>query len=184
MPKLTELPIAGAWLVEPQPVADDRGWFARYFCVSEFGRAEDLQFVQFNHSYTRAAGSIRGLHLQIGAAAEEKLVRCVHGAVLDVLVDVRPGSRTFLEHVTVELRSGGGAAVFIPKGVAHGFQTLQEHAELIYHHSNFYAPQAERGLRYDDPRLGIGWPLPVADVSDKDKGWQWLSEDFDGFRVE
>jgi len=185
MPDVSELPLAGAFVLEPQPVADERGWFARYFCVQEFeSRRPGLNFVQFNHSYTRARGSIRGMHLQVGDAAEEKLVKCVRGAVLDVLVDVRRGSPTFLRHATVRLSEGAGNAVFIPKGVAHGFQTLQDDTELIYHHSNFYAPEAERGLRYDDPRLAIEWPLPPADISEKDRAWSWLDADFNGFGVQ
>lgn len=182
MPHSTSLDLPGAYLLETRPFKDERGWFARYFCVAEFEpHAPGLRFVQFNHSCTRRRGSLRGMHLQTGASAEEKLVRCIAGAVLDVLVDLRRGSPTFLRHVAVELSAANGRTLFVPKGVAHGFQTLAEDTQLIYHHSNFYDPGAEAGVRFDDPRLGIHWPLPPADVSDKDRAWPLLSPEYRGF---
>jgi dTDP-4-dehydrorhamnose 3,5-epimerase len=177
------LGIDGAWRLTMEPHPDERGWFARYFCADTFAElGGPMSFVQFNHSMTRNAGSIRGLHLQLGRPPESKLVKCVRGAVLDVLVDVRAGSPTFLQHVTLEL-SAGGDAVVIPPGVAHGFQTLVEDTELIYHHTAPYRPGDERGFRYDDPRIGVAWPLPPADVSDKDRQWAWLDDGFEGFTV-
>jgi dTDP-4-dehydrorhamnose 3,5-epimerase len=179
-----ELSLAGAALIQPQGVGDERGWFERYFCVDEFGnRFPPVQFVQFNHSYTRRSGSIRGLHLQIGAAAEDKLVKCVRGRVFDVLLDLRHGSPTLLQHTAVQLKAGQGAAAFVPRGVAHGFQTLADDTELIYHHSNAYDPSLERGVRFDDPRAAIEWPLAVADVSAKDGRWPLLSRAFTGFEI-
>jgi dTDP-4-dehydrorhamnose 3,5-epimerase len=178
------LSIGGAYLVRPEPVQDERGWFTRYFCTREFDDCRpDLRFVQFNHSLTRRTGSVRGLHLQVEDAAEEKLVRCVQGRVLDVIVDLRQGSPTFLDHATVVLAPEPGDALFIPKGVAHGFQTLEPDTQLIYHHSNYYAPGQERGVRFDDPMLAIGWPLPVVDISEKDRSWRLLTEGFRGFDV-
>ena len=182
MPTHHELSIPGVYLLEPQPFRDERGWFARYFCANEFRQTgREVRFVQFNHSSTKRRGSVRGLHLQLGTAAEDKLVRCVRGAVMDVMVDLRRGSPTFLRHERVELSPDNGLAVFIPRGCAHGFQTLEDDTELIYHHSNYYAPAHEAGLRFDDPRLGIEWPLPVADISDKDRGWPLLNTSFEGY---
>lgn len=184
MPRLTALDIAGVHVLEIDRRGDARGWFARYCDVDELGeRKLNGAFVQFNHSCTRRRGSIRGLHLQRGSAAEDKLVRCVRGGVLDVLVDVRVGSETFLQHVTVELSAERGNAVYVPRGVAHGFQTLEDDTELIYHHTNFYAPEQEWGIRYDDPRVGIVWPLPVAELSEKDRAWPLLAANFGGVHV-
>lgn len=184
MPALESLPVRGAWRVAPEPRGDERGWFARYFCSAEAEQyGMDTQFVQFNHSYTRERGTVRGLHLQIRTGVEAKLVRCIRGAVLDVLLDLRRGSPTFLQYAAVELSADNRVAAYVPPGVAHGFQTLEADAELLYHHSNFYMPETERGVRFDDPRGAIAWPLPVADVSPKDRQWPLLSPDFTGFEI-
>lgn len=182
MPTLTNLAIPGVYLVEPEPARDQRGWFMRYFCVDGFRRTgRDIRFVQFNHSRTCRRGSIRGLHLQLGEAAEDKLVRCIRGRVMDVLVDLRRDSGTLLQKAFVELSEHNRRAVFIPRGVAHGFQTLDDDTELLYHHTNFHAPAREAGVRHDDPLVGIAWPLPVADISAKDLAWPLLSPGFNGF---
>lgn len=184
VPAYRELSLHGAWLVEPEPARDERGWFTRYLCVRDMDRrGMETSFVQFNHAATRRAGSIRGMHLQIGEAAEQKLVKCVRGVVTDVLLDLRAGSPTFLHHAHVELSADNGRAVVIPRGVAHGFQTLAPDTELIYHHSNYYAPEHERGVRFDDPRAAITWPREPADVSVKDRSWPWLTEEFAGFVI-
>jgi len=184
MPRYEPLALAGAWTVRMEPNADARGWFARYFCAAEFeDRGPPLRFVQFNHSATRRRGSIRGMHLQIGAAAEDKFVKCIRGAVADVLLDLRVGSPTLLRHVRVDLSAANGAAVFIPRGVAHGFQTLEDDTELIYHHSNYYSPPDERGVRFDDPAAGIDWPMSPTESSDKDRFWPLLARDFAGFSI-
>ncbi len=182
MPQFESLAIDGAWRIIAEPNGDDRGWFARYFCREQARlRGLETDFVQFNHSFTRLAGTIRGLHLQVGEATEAKLVKCIRGRVLDVLLDLRKRSPTFLRYATVELSAENRTAVYVPPGVAHGFQTLVNDSELIYHHSNYYEPESERGVRFDDPRAAIDWPLPAADISAKDRGWPPLSTDFSGF---
>lgn len=182
MPRFECLSIEGAWRVIAEPNGDDRGWFARYFCREQARlRGLDTDFVQFNHSFTQVAGTIRGLHLQVGEASEAKLVKCIRGSVLDVLLDLRQDSPTFLRYTPVELSAENRTAVYVPPGVAHGFQALADYSELIYHHSNYYLPASERGVRFDDPRAAIDWPLPVADVSPKDRQWPLLPADFSGF---
>lgn len=185
MPQFEVLRVEGACLIVPEPNGDDRGWFARYFCRDKAGmRGLETDFVQFNQSFTCNAGTVRGLHLQVGEGAEAKVVKCVSGRVLDVLLDLRRGSPTFLRHVAVELSATNRAAAYVPPGVAHGFQTLVDDVELIYHHTNFYRPEAERGVRFDDPRAAIEWPLPPVDVSTKDRQWPLLSAEFDGYGLE
>ena len=170
------LAIAGAWRIEPERRGDDRGDFARVFCRDEFA-AHGLEtlFPQTNHSRSRKAGTIRGLHWQAGDAAEVKLIRATRGAVFDVMVDLRPDSPTFGRWEGVRIDAPEGAMVYVPRGCAHGFQTLEPETEVSYPVSHPYRPQAERGLRWDDPAIGIRWPLPVAVVSEKDAAWPDLS---------
>lgn len=183
-PTWEPLRVSNAFRVLPRVVEDQRGWFMRYLSLPASGGGDDQPaFVQFNHSCTRRAGTIRGLHLQIGKGREAKFVKCVRGRVLDVLLDLRRGSSTFLEHAAVELSAESHAAVYAPPGVAHGFQTLEPHTELIYHHTNAYIPSAERGVRFDDPRAGIRWPRRPSEISEKDRQWPLLSADFDGYEV-
>lgn len=175
--RLTELAVAGAFLVEAQPVADERGFFARTFCAREFGeRGLAAHIEQVSRSFNHRRGTLRGLHFQAAPHEEAKLVTCLSGAVFDVLVDLRPGSATHLAHAAVELEAGGRLAVYIPPGVAHGFQTLADGTELLYQISAAYAPQAARGYRYDDPRFGIAWPLPVSVISERDLALPFFEE--------
>ena len=147
---------------------DDRGLFARTFCQKEFTVIGfGKQIVQINHSVTRQKGTIRGLHYQLPPACETKIIRCVQGAVFDVMVDIRAGSATFMQWHAATLSKDNMRMVFIPEGFAHGFQTLTDNAELIYHHSAFYKPEYERGLRFDDPVLAIHWPLSVVSFPPK-----------------
>ena len=171
----TETPLIGALVVELQPHKDDRGLFARTFCAREF-RAQGLieTVVQCNTSWNTSKGTVRGLHYQLPPSSEAKLVRCTAGAVWDVIVDLRPASRTYLQHVGVELTAANQKALYIPEMFAHGFQTLEDGTEVFYQMSEFYAPELARGLRYDDPKLGIKWPLAVASISDKDQAWALL----------
>ena len=168
--------LKGAWIVEPEPHGDARGFFARTFCAREF-EANGLAttFAQCSVSLNRARGTLRGLHLQIAPACEAKLVRCTSGALYDVIVDLRPDSPTFLQHLGVELTARNRRALYIPEMFAHGFQTLEDDTEVFYQISEFYAPELARGLRSDDPKLGIQWPLPIATISDKDRNWPLLS---------
>ena len=178
----TKLP--GAYIIEPEPSRDERGFFARTFCRREFEKiGHHRDFVQFNHSHTSRKGTIRGLHYQRPPHAEIKLIRCIRGGVFDVIVDIRQGSRTFLDHISVELTEQNLKMIYVPEGFAHGFQTLDAHTELLYHHTAYYAPEAEGGVRYDDPLLGIEWPLSVGELSDKDQGYHHLEPHFTGVQV-
>jgi len=167
--------LIGPMVVELEPHSDSRGFFARSFCASEFAN-HGLRdsFVQCNVSYNHRRGTVRGLHYQLPPATEAKLIRCIHGAIRSVIVDVRPDSPTYLQHVSVELRSQDRRALYVPEMFANGYQALVDDAEVIYQVSEFYAPECERGLRYDDPMLGIEWPLPVTEISPKDASWPLL----------
>jgi dTDP-4-dehydrorhamnose 3,5-epimerase len=164
--------LEGACIIEPEPHEDSRGLFARTFCAREF-REQGLvdSFVQCNTSWNARKGTVRGLHYQLVPSSEVKLVRCTAGALWDVIVDLRPDSQTYLQHVAIELTTKNRRALYIPETFAHGFQTLEDGTEAFYQMSEFYAPKLARGLRYDDPKLGIKWPLPVASISDQDQGW-------------
>src|SRR5262249_23809570 len=165
----TETDIAGVYVIDLKRLDDDRGWFARSFCTEEF-EAQGLEpdIVQCNISYNTKAGTIRGLHYQAPPSAEGKLVRCTSGGIYDVAVDIRPESTTYLQHVAVELTAENRRALFVPKLFAHGFQTLTDGPEVFYQMTAAYDPTAGRGLRYNDPQLGIEWPLPISAVSDRD----------------
>lgn len=163
------LPIHGAYLVEMERRGDERGFFARAYCANEFA-AHGIapSFVQANNSVSAQSGTLRGLHYQLGEYAEDKLIRCIGGAVFDVVLDLRPESPTFLKHHTLRFSSRDKNAVYVPRGCANGIMTLEPETELFYLASNFYEPSAERGLRWDDPRLAIEWPREPAVVSEKD----------------
>jgi dTDP-4-dehydrorhamnose 3,5-epimerase len=164
-----------AYIVEPEPREDSRGLFARTYCAREF-REQGLvnSFVQCNTSWNAYKGTIRGLHYQLPPSCEVKLVRCTAGSLWDVIVDLRPDSPSYLQHLTVELTAKNRLALYIPEMFAHGFQALEDSTEVFYQMSEFYAPKLARGIRYDDPKLGISWPLAVASVSDKDQTWALL----------
>jgi dTDP-4-dehydrorhamnose 3,5-epimerase len=167
--------LAGAFIIEPQPSADERGLFARTFCAAEFAEhGLATEFVQCSTSFNRKRGTLRGLHYQLQPAAEVKLVRCTAGAISDVVVDLRPDSPTHGKHILVELTAENRRALYIPEMFAHGFQTVVDDAEVFYQISEFYAPDHSTGVRFDDPKLGIRWPLPVTSISDKDRGWPLL----------
>ena len=171
----SETAVRGAFLVDLEPRSDQRGFFARTFCAREF-EAHGLSpaVAQCNLSFNRKRGTLRGMHYQAEPAAEAKLVRCVGGAILDVIVDLRPDSPTYLRHVAVELSAANRRALYVPFLCAHGFQTLTDDAEVSYQVSEFYAPAHEHGARYDDPAFGIRWPLPVSEISEKDAAWPLL----------
>ena len=173
--QFTPTKLEGAWVIEPQPHKDSRGLFARTYCAREF-REQGLvvAFVQCNTSWNAHQGTVRGLHYQLPPSSEVKLVRCTAGALLDIIVDLRPDSPTYLRHVAIELTAANRLALYIPEMFAHGFQTLEESTEVFYQMSEFYAPKLARGLRYDDSKLAIKWPLPVTSISDQDLGWSFL----------
>ena len=175
-----ETPLAGAFLVEIEPRADERGFFARTFCREEFA-AHGLEpaVVQCSVSFNQAAGTVRGMHYQAaqgGGRREAKLVRCTQGAIFDAIVDLRAGSPTYGWPFTIELTAEGHLALYVPPGFAHGFQTLADDTELYYQMSASYAPEHARGFRHDDPQIGIAWPLPVAVISERDRGLPRFAE--------
>ena len=168
-------PISGAYIVRMNKIEDDRGFFARLFCQDEF-KAQGLadHVVQANLSHNTHKGTLRGMHYQSPPALESKLVRCIRGAILDVIVDMRPRSDTYREHFCIELNED--CAIFVPALCAHGFQTLEPNTDVLYMVSGKYQPDAERGLRHNDPALGINWPLPTEHISDKDQQWPLLTD--------
>lgn len=178
-------PLAGAYVIDLTPFEDERGLFARTFCQREFEAAigPTKAFVQLNHSRNTHRGTLRGLHYQRPPFAEVKLIRCIKGAVYDVLVDVRKGSPTFLQHYGLELSEKNMRMIYIPEGFAHGFQTLEDHSELVYHHTAFYTPGVESGLKFDDIQLGINWPLPLTVISIKDQQHHPIDSTFTGIQL-
>ena len=173
--KFTETSLPGVYLIDIEPIGDSRGFFGRFWCSKEFA-AQGLPFevAQINVSHNAEAGTLRGLHYQREPSAEAKVVACSRGRVFDVAVDVRPESETYLKWYGTVLDDEKRQMLYIPEGFAHGYQTLEDDTGLLYLVSEFYAPDAETGLRYDDPAIGINWPEPVASISDKDKGWDLL----------
>lgn len=175
--QFTETKLAGAFIIDLERREDERGFFARAFCQREFAdHGLNTRIAQSNVAFNRDAGTLRGMHFQFPPAAETKLVRCTRGAIVDMIVDVRPESPTYLEHVAVELSAENGRALYVPERFAHGYQVLADETETSYQVGEFYAPEVEGGLRYDDPRLGLEWPLPVLEMSEKDRGWLLLDE--------
>lgn len=181
--KFTETKLAGAFIIDLEPRGDDRGFFARSFCAREF-EAHGLKPViaQANISFNYRKGTVRGLHFQFPPAAETKFVRCSRGAIVDVIVDLRPESPTYLEHVAVELTAENRRGLYVPERFAHGYQVLEDNTETTYQVGEFYTPAAESGLRFDDARLAIAWPLPAGDMSDKDRRWPLLADAEAGIR--
>lgn len=166
----TETPLAGAYLIDLEKRGDDRGFFARAFCEKEFA-AHGLatRFVQINDSLSAARGTLRGMHYQLAPKAETKVVRCLRGALHDVIVDLRAGSATFGQSFGADLTAENRRMLYVPKGFAHGFVTLADDTEAFYLVDEFYGPEQERGLRWDDPRFAIPWPIAPVVISDKDR---------------
>jgi dTDP-4-dehydrorhamnose 3,5-epimerase len=177
----TETALKGSYIISLKPFSDERGWFARTYCKNEFAAiGHSKEWVQMNHSFTVEKGTVRGMHFQHPPFSEIKMVRCIAGAVMDVIVDIRKDSPTFLQYVSVELSAVNKQMIYIPAGFAHGFQTLADDTELIYHHSEYYQPGVEGGLRYNDEILNIQWPLPVINVSERDNNHPLQDAQFKG----
>jgi len=173
----TETRLRGAYLIDLERREDARGFFARAFCQHEFAEhGLEPVIAQANIGWNRHRGTVRGMHFQYPPAAETKVLRCPRGSILDVIVDLRPESPTFLESIAVELNAANGRALYVPRRFAHGYQVLEDDTETTYLVSEFYTPGSEGGLRFDDPRLAIEWPLPVTEVSDKDRSWPLLAD--------
>jgi len=173
----TETSLKGAFVIDIERREDSRGFFARAFCQHEF---EDHGLkpiiAQANLAFNHRKGTLRGMHFQFPPSAETKLVRCTRGAILDIIVDLRPESKTYLQHVAVELSEDNSRALYVPERFAHGYQVLRDKTETSYQVGEFYTPGAEGGLLYSDPRLGLEWPLPVTVMSEKDQQWKSLDE--------
>jgi dTDP-4-dehydrorhamnose 3,5-epimerase len=175
--RFTETKLAGAFLIDLERREDNRGFFARTFCQNEFAEhGLNTTIAQANLAFNRYQGTLRGMHFQFPPKAESKLVRCPRGGIVDIIVDLRPESPTYLDHIAVELNEENGTALYVPERFAHGYQVLADNTETTYQVGEFYAPETEGGLRYDDPKLGLAWPLPVAEISEKDEGWALLEE--------
>lgn len=167
--------LAGVRLVHLNAFEDERGMFARTFCQREFAEEGlETQFVQANLAQTINAGTVRGLHYQSAPHEEVKIIRCINGGIYDVVVDMREGSPTYLEHFGAELTAENGAMMYVPRGFAHGYQSLTANATVFYMSAEYYEPQSECGLRPDDRALGIDWPVQIRDLSEKDQSWPLL----------
>jgi dTDP-4-dehydrorhamnose 3,5-epimerase len=170
--RFTETEVAGAFLIDLEPFVDDRGSFARTFCAREFAdHGLSTSMVQSNLSRNAKAGTLRGMHFQRAPHEEAKLVRCIRGALFDVVVDIREGSPTRGRWAGAELTADNARALYVPEGCGHGFQTLEDDTEALYQVSAFYAPGHEGGFRFDDPAFGINWPRAISSISDKDASW-------------
>lgn len=179
--KFIETSLKGLYVVTPKKIEDNRGLFTRTFCKKEFTQiGYNNELVQFNQSFNLKKGTIRGMHYQKKPFSETKLIRCVKGKVFDVAVDIRKGSPTFLQHFGVELTEENMLSIFIPEGFAHGFQTLENNTSLIYHHSEYYRPEADAGVRYNDETLKIMWPVEAVNLSEKDENYPLITENFKG----
>jgi dTDP-4-dehydrorhamnose 3,5-epimerase len=155
----TETPLAGAFVVEPEPKPDERGFFARIWCREEFeAHGLDTALAQCSISFNRRAGTLRGMHYQAAPHEEVKLVRCTAGSLLDVIIDLRPGSPTAGRHFAVVLSAANRRMLYVPRGFAHGYQTLEDDTEVAYQISEFYHPELARGVRWNDPAFNIDWP--------------------------
>ncbi|WP_226643259.1 dTDP-4-dehydrorhamnose 3,5-epimerase [Mesobacillus subterraneus] len=170
--KFIELDLAGAYLIEMDLIDDDRGFFARSFCSEEFElQGLSSKFVQCNISHNKVKGTLRGMHYQVNPYDEAKLVRCTHGALYDVIIDLRPESSTYKEWIAVELTCDNHRQLFIPEGFAHGYQTLVDNTQVFYQMSQYYHPSSARGIRWNDPAFNIEWPINHPIVNERDKSF-------------
>jgi dTDP-4-dehydrorhamnose 3,5-epimerase len=168
----TNTKLVDAYIIELEKRYDDRGFFSRSWCQKEFAdHGLNPSLVQVNISYNKKCGTLRGMHYQLKPFQESKLVRCVRGAIYDVIIDLRQSSSTYQQWLGVQLTADNYKMLYVPEGFAHGFQTLEDNTEVTYQVSEFYAPQFEGGVRYDDPAFGIFWPVDVQVISDKDRNW-------------
>jgi dTDP-4-dehydrorhamnose 3,5-epimerase len=169
--KFRETSLPGAWLIEPETAADERGWFARIRCEEEFSRnGLEPRFLQTSLSFNHRRGILRGMHFQVPPRAEVKLVRCLRGSIHDVIIDIRPDSDAFSQHFAVELTEGNGLGLYVPRGFAHGFQVLEDKTVVLYEISEVHSPDHSRGFRWNDPAFGVSWPVrnPIMLPRDRD----------------
>ncbi len=181
---VTQLPLGGLFLVQRKQLPDTRGFFSRMFCAEELTQAGFRRpIAQINHTLTRKRGALRGMHFQHPPQAEDKFVSCIRGEILDVAIDLRKDSPTFLNWHAEILSAKNARSMLIPEGFAHGFQTLTEDCELLYLHSRPYAAASEGGLNAVDPALAIAWPLPIAEISTRDAAHPFITPDFIGIQI-
>lgn len=170
-----ETKLKGAYIIEIEPIDDERGFFARSWCKEEFKqRGLNCNLVQCNISFNKKSGTLRGMHYQIAPYEEDKLVRCTSGAIYDVIIDLRPKSETFKQWISIELTAENRKMLYVPKGFAHGFQTLEDNAEVFYQMSEFYHHGHATGIRWDDESFKIEWPIEEKIISDKDKNYKYV----------
>lgn len=176
-----DTPLQGVKLITRKPMGDKRGWLERGFCAEDLKPAGWVKpIAQINRTHTTQKGTVRGMHFQKPPHAEMKLVSCLHGKVIDIAVDLRAGSPTFLQHFKAELSEDNHTSMLLPEGVAHGFQTLSNNVEMLYLHSASYAPESEDSLHPEDPLLSIHWPLTISVLSDRDKGKAFITREYKG----
>jgi dTDP-4-dehydrorhamnose 3,5-epimerase len=169
--------LQGAFIIDLERREDSRGFFARAFCQNEFAQHGLKPVIaQANIAFNKRKGTLRGMHFQYPPAAETKLVRCTRGTILDIIVDLRPESATFLQHIAVELSADNSRSLYVPERFGHGYQALEAGTETSYQVGEFYTPSTEGGLRFDDPALGLSWPLPVEEISPKDAAWDYFDK--------
>ena len=169
----TQLPLIGAFLINIEPLEDERGFFARTFCKDEFKKhGIDFSCVQCNISCNKKKGTLRGMHYQAAPHEEAKIVSCIRGAIFDVIVDIRPESSTYKKWYGAELSAKNHAMLYVPKGFAHGFQTLADDSEVFYMMSEYYHPECASGIRWDDEKVGIGWPMKIVSISKNDENFK------------
>lgn len=167
--KFIPTPLSGAYVIELEKRGDDRGFFARAFCIKEFeSNGLNQNIVQINNSLSKDAGTLRGMHYQLNPKSEDKIVRCIKGSLYDVIIDLRPESPTYKKWFGTELSAENRLSLYVPKGFAHGFITLEENTEAFYLVTEYYSPEHERGIRYNDPEFNIKWPIEPKLISDKD----------------
>ena len=180
----TPTELTGAYLIEPEIFNDERGSFYRFYCADEFQQiGHNKPWIQLNHSYTAKQGTIRGMHFQLPPFSEIKMVKCIAGKINDIIIDLRSESPTFLQWISVELSAENKRILYIPEGFAHGFQTLTDDCELIYHHSAAYVEGSEGGIRWNDPMINIKWPLPPVNISSRDMKHEFLTTQFSGIKL-
>ena len=179
--KFIDTPFEDLWVIEPEIKSDARGFLTRLFCKNEFSSINfNQEFVQENLTLTKVKGTVRGFHYQSSPFAEKKLVRCISGKVIDIVIDLRKNSPTFLKSFSLELDSEKLNMILIPEGFAHGFQTLADNCLMLYLHTNFYNANYERGIRYNEPKTNISLPLTIKEISERDKNHSYLPTDFEG----
>ena len=179
-----ETEIKGLIVIEVEPFQDHRGKFYRVYCKNELKKIEyNKELVQINQSLTNKKGTIRGMHFQYPPKAETKIIKCLKGSIFDVVIDLRNKSPTFLKWHSENLTADNMKMLYLPEGFAHGFQTLEDNSELLYFHTESYSPDYESGIRYDDPKIGIKWPLEIVDISERDRGFKLLDNNFKGLTL-